>query len=66
MRFSPKQRKLKIDIVSSKFEQNRWRGSREIAKNVKAEEGKINAVFGLWQPCFGQDNHVTFVGTMLV
>ena len=35
MRFSPKQRKLKIDIVSSKFEQNWWRGSQEIAKNVR-------------------------------
>ena len=55
-----------MDIVSSKFEQNRWRGSREIAKNVKAQEGKIFAIFGLWQPCFGQDIHVTFVGMLLV
>ena len=66
MRFSPKQRKLKKDIVSSKFEQNRWRGSQEIAKNVKAQEGEILAVFGLWQPCFGQDDIVAFLGTMLV
>ena len=36
MRFSLWQRKLKIDVGSSKFEQNRCWGSRDIAKNVRA------------------------------
>jgi len=45
MRFSPLQSNLKIDVVSSKFEQNRCRGSRDIAKNVSALEEKIWVMF---------------------
>ena len=45
MRFSPKRRKLKIDIVSSKFEQNRWRGSQEIAKKQSSRGENIGCLW---------------------
>ena len=51
MWFSLWQRKLKIDVGSSKFEQNRCRGSRDIAKNVRAFVEKTSVVF------LNQGNH---------
>ena len=51
MRFSLWQRKLKIDVGSSKFEQNRCWGSRDIAKNVRAFVEKTSVVF------LNQGNH---------
>ena len=45
MRFSSLQSKLKIDVVSSKFERNRCRGSRDVAKNVRALKKKIWVMF---------------------
>ena len=38
-------RKLKIDVSSSKFEQNRCRGSQDIAKNMRAFVQKTLVVF---------------------
>ena len=35
MQFAPLPSKLKVDIVTSKFDQNRWRGSQDIAENVQ-------------------------------
>ena len=60
MRFSLRQRNLKIDGSSSKFEQNRCRGSRDIAKNVRGFVNKnIGSVFESRQPWPPQEPLVT-------
>ena len=45
MLFTPLQRKMKVDVVPSKFEQNRWSRSLDIAKNVRGKEKKMWARF---------------------
>ena len=45
MEISPLQSTMKIDVISSKFEQNRCRGSGDIAKNVTGQEENLWVMF---------------------
>ena len=45
MWFLPLKRKMNVDIVPSKFEQNWWSRSGDIAKNVRGKKKKMLARF---------------------
>ena len=48
MKSSPLRSKMKIDVISSKFHQNRLRESGDIAKNVAGQEEKLWVLFLDW------------------
>ena len=45
MKISPPQSKMRIDVISSKFEQNRCKRSGDIAKYVTGQEEKLWVMF---------------------